>query len=170
MCRMGTELSPAASPPPFLPLIAHPLRWGLLRELSFGDRRVRELCATSGTKQSLVSYHLGRLRQVGLVSTRRSTADGRDTYYALDLERCRELLADAGRALHPGLVTDVAARPTRPSRATAAHLLFLCTGNSTRSQIAQALAGRLSGGAVRAVSAGSSPKPLHPNALRVMRR
>jgi protein-tyrosine-phosphatase len=35
--------------------------------------------------------------------------------------------------------------------------------------MAEALAERLSGGAVRAVSAGSHPKPLHPNAVRVMR-
>jgi protein-tyrosine-phosphatase len=76
------------------------------------------------------------------------------------------MLANAGRALHPGLVAGVPARPSRPR---AARVLFLCTGNSARSQIAEALAGRLSGGAVRAASAGSSPKPLHPNALRVMR-
>jgi len=47
--------------------------------------------------------------------------------------------------------------------------LFLCTGNSARSQIAEALTEQLSDGAVRAVSAGSHPKPLHPNAVRVMR-
>jgi protein-tyrosine-phosphatase/DNA-binding transcriptional ArsR family regulator len=167
---VGTERSTPGSPPLFLPLIAHPLRWGLLRELSASDRRVRELCASSGEQQSLVSYHLGRLRQVGVVSTRRSTADGRDTYYALNLERCRDLLAAAGRALHPGLVAGGVALPTQPSRPRAARVLFLCTGNSTRSQIAEALADRLSEGAVRAASAGSAPKPLHPNALRVMRR
>jgi len=48
-------------------------------------------------------------------------------------------------------------------------VLFLCTGNSARSQIAEALAEDLSEGAIRAFSAGSDPKPLHPNAVRVMR-
>ena len=48
-------------------------------------------------------------------------------------------------------------------------MLFLCTGNSARSQIAEALTEQLSEGAVRAVSAGSHPKPLHRNAVRVMR-
>jgi protein-tyrosine-phosphatase len=48
-------------------------------------------------------------------------------------------------------------------------VLFLCTGNSARSQIAEALAEQLSAGGLRAASAGSHPKPLHPNAVRVMR-
>jgi ArsR family transcriptional regulator, arsenate/arsenite/antimonite-responsive transcriptional repressor / arsenate reductase (thioredoxin) len=45
----------------------------------------------------------------------------------------------------------------------------LCTGNSARSQMAQALVEQMAGGAVTAVSAGSHPRPLHPNAIRVMR-
>ena len=166
--RTRGEHGPA---PGFLRLAGQPLRWRLLSELSRSDRRVGELCALVAQPQSLVSYHLRQLRDGGLVSTRRSLADGRDAYYVLDLERCGELLASAGAALHPGLAPAApraGGGQPRPGPAIA-RVLFLCTGNSARSQIAEALAELLSDGAVRAVSAGSHPKPLHPNAVRVMR-
>src|SRR4051795_2097017 len=158
-----------AGPPRFLELAGHPLRWQLLSDLARSDRRVGELCELAGQPQNLVSYHLRRLRDGGLVSARRSSADGRDSYYALDLNRCRELIAAAGESLHPGLVpTPVSAR--KRGRATqVARVLFLCTGNSARSQIAEALCEQLSGGRVTAASAGSHPKAVHPNAVRVMR-
>src|SRR3954470_1231626 len=92
-----------ATPPRFLQLAGHPLRWRLLSELARSDRRVAELCTLAGRRQSLVSYHLRQLRDGGLVSTRRSSADGRDTYYVLELARCRDLLARSGVALHPAL-------------------------------------------------------------------
>ena len=155
------------SPPPFLRLAGDPLRWQLLSELARSDRRVGELCELAGRRQSLVSYHLRQLRDAGLVSMRRSTADGRDTYYVLDLARCGELLSSAGTALHPGLAPGP--RAARERGYAPARVLFLCTGNSARSQIAEALAEHISGGTVSAASAGSHPKPLHPNAARVMR-
>src|SRR4051794_12593453 len=98
---------------------------------------------------------------------RRSSADRRDSYYRVELTRCRELLAAAGVALHPGLATS-AAVVDRPRRATRERVLFLCTGNSARSQIAEALLAQAAGDWVEAFSAGSSPKDLHPNAVRVM--
>jgi protein-tyrosine-phosphatase/DNA-binding transcriptional ArsR family regulator len=151
------------TPPRFLRLAAHPLRWQLLSELARSDLRVGELCALAAQPQSLVSYHLRQLRDGGLVSARRSAADGRDSYYILDLAQCAELLASAGVALHPALATDP------PQGATEARVLFLCTGNSSRSQMAEALCEQLSDGAVTAVSAGSHPKSLHATAVRVMR-
>jgi ArsR family transcriptional regulator, arsenate/arsenite/antimonite-responsive transcriptional repressor / arsenate reductase (thioredoxin) len=153
-----------AAPPPVLRLAGHPLRWRLLSELAGSDLRVGELCARAGRGQSLVSYHLRQLREGGLVTTRRSLADGRDTYYVLDLAACADRLAGAAGALHPGLAPDRAQVRPAPAR-----VLFLCTGNSARSQMAEALIERLSGGTVTARSAGSHPKPLHPEAVRAMR-
>ena len=147
-------------------LAGHPLRWRLLSELSLSDRRVRELTSALDEPQPLVSYHLRELRSAELVSSRRSTFDARDSYYSLDLERFGELLAEAGRALHPALRLDAPA-PRETSRR--ARVLFLCTGNSSRSQIAEALLEQLADGTVDAFSAGSRPKPVHPNAVRAMR-
>jgi ArsR family transcriptional regulator, arsenate/arsenite/antimonite-responsive transcriptional repressor / arsenate reductase (thioredoxin) len=154
-------------PPGFLQLVGHPLRWRLLGELARSDRLVHELTGLVGQPQNLVSYHLGKLREARLVSARRSSADRRDAYYSADLSRVRALLATTGAALHPGLrlvPEDQGARPgSLPVR-----VLFLCTANSARSQMAEALARVRSGGVIEAYSAGSHPKPVHPNVLRVM--
>ncbi|MET7423135.1 metalloregulator ArsR/SmtB family transcription factor [Dactylosporangium sp. NPDC005555] len=158
----------SATPSTFAPLgfvtaAGHPVRWRLLSELARGDLAVHELTALLGQPQNLVSYHLGKLRKAELVTTRRSSADGRDTYYSLDLARCGNLLSGAGAALHPGL------RLTTPAPApVTGRVLFLCTGNSSRSQIAEALLRDRTAGTVQAFSAGSNPKPIHPHAVNVM--
>src|SRR5437868_15520276 len=120
-------------PPEILGLLGDALRWQLVVELGRSDRRVGELVQLVGKPQNLVSYHLAELRHAGIVSSRRSSADGRDVYYRADVLRCRDMLGEAGISLHPGLSLmptppeQVGPRPRRP------RLLSLCTGNSARS-------------------------------------
>jgi len=52
---------------------------------------------------------------------------------------------------------------TRPKRA-----LFLCTGNSCRSQMADGIINHDFAGAIEAVSAGTAPHGLNPRAVAVM--
>ncbi len=159
-------------PPGIVRLVANPVRWRLLRELARSDRAVRELTRLVDEPQNLVSYHLRQLREGGLVMARRSSADRRDSYYSIDLGGCRRQLQAAGGALHPALApepTPPAGRRVERARRRA-RVLFLCTGNSARSQIAEALLAHRSAGTVEVASAGSHPKPLHRNAVRVLER
>jgi ArsR family transcriptional regulator, arsenate/arsenite/antimonite-responsive transcriptional repressor / arsenate reductase (thioredoxin) len=160
-------------PPAFLQMAAHPVRWRLLHELARSDRQVGELVGLVRQPQSLVSYHLRRLGDEQLVTARRSSADRRYGYYSANLTRCRQLLADVGPALYPGLQL----RPVVPTGATPmsvpCRVLFLCTGNSARSQMAEAFLQHLSGNSIDGNgidvrSAGSRPTALHPNAVRAM--
>jgi protein-tyrosine-phosphatase/DNA-binding transcriptional ArsR family regulator len=154
--------------PAVVRLLAEPVRWLLMRELASSDRRVRELTAAVGQPQNLVSYHLRQLRAAGLVTARRSSLDGRDTYYSLDLDGCAQALAASVSALHPGLAWAPAAPESAAPEAVRRRVLFVCTGNTGRSPMAEALLAHRAGAYVEAASAGIHPKPLHPDAVSVM--
>lgn len=160
----------SVSAPAVMRMLADPLRWRLMRELARGDQRVRELVAAAGQPQNLVSYHLRQLRAEGLVTARRSSFDGRDTYYSLDLAGCARALASAAAALHPGLAPLVAGIPEQElAPSTPRRVLFVCTGNSGRSPMAEGLLRHRAGASIRVGSAGIRPKSLHPDAVAVMR-
>jgi len=156
-----------APSPAVLGVLAHDLRWTIVSLLVPGDLRTGEIVARTGQPPSLVSYHLARLRDAGLVSARRSTADGRDSYHALDLDAVAGAVVGVASQIHPGLLAGVGARPGgQPGLPT--RILFICSGNSSRSPMAEGWLNHLGGGRVTARSAGISPGSLHPLAVTAM--
>jgi thioredoxin type arsenate reductase len=157
------------APPPILKLLGHDLRWQLVNLLAKSDLRVQELVEGLAQPQNLVSYHLHKLLSGGVVREQRSIADGREIYYSLDLERVKDLLSATGAALHPGLAgapleSGLFTGPAQPQR-----VLFLCTHNSARSQMAEAILRARGGDQVEAHSAGTQPSRVHPLAIQAMR-
>jgi ArsR family transcriptional regulator, arsenate/arsenite/antimonite-responsive transcriptional repressor / arsenate reductase (thioredoxin) len=161
--------SPRAAPET-VSLLAHDVRWRLAQELSRGDYTVGELVEAVDERQNLVSYHLGLLRRAGLVLERRSSRDSRDVYYSLNLGRLRGGLDQAFSSLHPMLrIPALEAQPVIIEGKRQRRLLFVCTGNSARSQLAEAIARKLARGSVEVLSAGPQPTVVHPVALRVLK-
>lgn len=156
-------VSPDA-PPAVLKLIAHDLRWALIKRLTVGDYLVHELADQVSQPMNLVSYHLKKLRDAGLVMARRSEADARDQYYSLDLDSLHTQLDAVSAALHPALM----AQPMNTHPVCDVRVLFVCTHNSARSQMAETLLRHISGGLIEAHSAGSQPTRLHPDAITTM--
>jgi ArsR family transcriptional regulator, arsenate/arsenite/antimonite-responsive transcriptional repressor / arsenate reductase (thioredoxin) len=161
--------------PRVLGVLAHDLRWTIVGLLVSGDLRTGEIVASTGQPPSLVSYHLGRLRDAGLVTARRSAADGRDSYHALDLDALGRAVAGMADQIHPGLLagTGAADSPSAPPAGNGADggtagVLFICTGNSARSPMAAGWLNHLGAGRVAARSAGITPAPLHPLAVTAM--
>lgn len=154
----------------FLKLLAHEIRWQILLALSRSDHRVEELVKQIKQPHNLISYHLKRLRLQQLVSERRSSADARDIYYSLNLDRFREMYFETGQALHPG-VSEPVSRPQPQSKTLSeapVRVLFLCTHNSARSQMAEGLLRVLGHNQVEVFSAGTEPTGIHPLAMKVM--
>lgn len=166
MCPMPAS---ATNAPETVWLLGHDIRWRLAQALSKSDLRVGELVVAVGERQNLVSYHLGLFRRAGVVSERRSSADARDIYYHLDLDGLGSRLNQAAIALHPALHTSAEIQPTaRLALARPVRVLFICTGNSARSQIAEAMMRKQSGGRVEVHSAGAQPTQVHPLAVQVL--
>ena len=160
-----------AQPPTLIKLLADDVRWQIVTALAGSDRRGRELVQLLRRPQNLVSYHLRQLLKHKLVSERRSAADGRDVYFSLRLDALRQLYQESGQALHPGLADFALDRQAQPAVASLlpVRVLFLCTHNSARSQMAEAILRHLSRGQIDVHSAGNEPSDIHPLARQATR-
>jgi ArsR family transcriptional regulator, arsenate/arsenite/antimonite-responsive transcriptional repressor / arsenate reductase (thioredoxin) len=164
-------ISLTSEPPDFLKLLGHDLRWKLVSSLSHGDHRVQELVSLLNQPQNLVSYHLKQLRDAQLLAERRSTADGRDIYYSLNLEKLQALYGALGTALHPAFAVPELPENSGPGQAPnvqPTRVLFLCTENSARSQMVEGLLRQSGGSTVEVFSAGTAPSTVHPIAIRTL--
>ncbi|MCB9128613.1 MAG: helix-turn-helix domain-containing protein [Ardenticatenales bacterium] len=159
-------------PADLLKMLGHEVRWQLVAALVGSDQRVNELIERVERPMNVVSYHLRQLWQHGLVHERRSSADGRDVYYSVDLDALRRCFMATGDALHPALTEKdddlLAATTVGDALPAAVRMLFLCTHNSARSQMAEAIANHLGQGWVQAHSAGTAPSGVNPHAIRAM--
>jgi protein-tyrosine-phosphatase len=87
--------------------------------------------------------------------------------YNLDLNRLASIYAQIGYALHPALLS---AEPfTLEKLNKKINVLFVCTHNSARSQIAEALLRAESHGVIEVHSAGTEPSQIHPLAAQIIR-
>jgi protein-tyrosine-phosphatase/DNA-binding transcriptional ArsR family regulator len=154
----------------FFRVLADETRLAVLHLLSLTDLRGGEIVAALGLPGNAVSYHLKLLRDLGLLRDRRSHADGRDIYYSLDVDRLHTLYLRAGRTLYPTLVADEPAGAVKAAGLAASPLrvLFVCTHNSARSQLAEAILRLVGGGAVESFSAGGQPTAVHPMAVALL--
>ena len=117
--------------------LADPVRLAVVDALDCGDRSPSELAARLGLPSNLLAHHVGVLEDAGLVSRGRSQGDRRRTYLRLDTRQLETLL------------------PASVERRTVPRVVFVCTANTARSQLADAV--WRSSSEVPAASAGTRP-------------
>ena len=105
-----------------LAALADPVRLRIVDLLDLGDASPGELRTRLELPSNLVAHHLKVLEDAGVVSRHRSDADRRHTYLRLHRDGLAGVLPDAG-----------------PASRTAERVVFVCTANSARSQLAAAL-------------------------------
>lgn len=115
--------------------LGEPHRLAIVDALRTGDRTPSDLAAAVGLPANLVAFHLGVLEDAGLIERHRSQGDGRRRYVVLRPEALDALLP----------------APPLPDGT----VVFVCTRNAARSQLAAALWRRSTGRA--SSSAGSRP-------------
>ncbi len=145
-------------------ILGEPVRWQIVQALLESDWLIQEIGRQVKQPLNLLSYHLDKLRAAGLITERRSSLDGRATYCSLDVSRLTELYADAGRELRLP-----AGRPVADAD-RGLRVLFLCTHNAARSQMAEGLLREAVQGRWRVASAGSQPGGVHPLAVETLAR
>ncbi|MFG1360164.1 MULTISPECIES: arsenate reductase/protein-tyrosine-phosphatase family protein [Xanthobacter] len=144
----------------------------LLRYVPYG-LPAGDIARLLAVAHNTMSVHLGLLERAGLVTSRR---EGRSIIYAASLSTAgpvlSQLMAEMGFAVSPRCGTGPAAFPQlRPVAANnrVYNVLLVCSANSARSLIAEALLNREGRGRFRAFSAGSRPKHKpHPMAIAML--
>lgn len=96
-------------------------RLRIVRELMQAERCVAELITALGIPQPLISYHLGKLRELGLVRARR---EAQWVFYSLDPEAWSAYVAPVLAVLEPG--------PLPPQAAYGAKTRARCNGADAR--------------------------------------